>query len=43
MTDKTIDEPQRSKKSTFGSPGTEDAEWDVYSTDEGAQKMLPRG
>jgi NADH-quinone oxidoreductase subunit D len=38
MTDKTIDEPQLEEVDLWVS-GSEDAEWDVYSTDEGAQKM----
>lgn len=38
MTDKTIDEPQLEEVDLWVS-GTEDAEWDIYSTDEGAQKM----
>ena len=38
MTEKTIDEPQLEEVDLWVS-GTEDAEWDVYSTDEGAQKM----
>ena len=38
MTDKTIDEPQLEEVDLWVS-GTEEAEWDVYSTDEGAQKM----
>jgi len=38
MSDKTIDEPQIEEVDLWVS-GTEDAEWDTYSTDEGDQKM----
>jgi NADH-quinone oxidoreductase subunit D len=38
MTDKTIGDPQLEEVDLWVS-GTEEAEWDVYSTDEGAQKM----
>jgi NADH-quinone oxidoreductase subunit D len=38
MTDKTIDETQLEEVDLWVS-GTEEAEWDIYSTDEGAQKM----
>jgi len=38
MSDKTIDDPQLEEVDLWVS-GTEEAEWDVYSTDEGAQKM----
>jgi NADH-quinone oxidoreductase subunit D len=38
MTDKTVDDPPIEEVDLWVS-GTEEAEWDIYSTDEGAQKM----